>query len=125
MIVAFLSSRFFRYTLSPQDPLFHRIGNSFVRQVSRIFGSDSFYNADPFNEMDPSSNDTAYLSSVASAIYRSMADADPNAVWVLQVAAIPCFLLVFIFFPRDGSCWTGGGSRRRPRPSWTGRPTIG
>ena len=55
-----------------------------MRQVTRIFGSDSFYNADPFNEMDPSSNDTAYLSSVASAIYRSMADADPNAVWVLQ-----------------------------------------
>ncbi len=72
------------YTLSPQDPLFHLIGNAFVRKVSEIFGSDSFYNADPFNEMDPTSNSTSYLSSVSSAIYRSMSDADPNAVWVLQ-----------------------------------------
>lgn len=72
------------YTLSPQDPLFHRIGNAFVKKVTEIFGSDSYYNADPFNEMDPSSNDTSYLKAVSTAIYKSMSDADPNAVWVLQ-----------------------------------------
>ncbi len=72
------------YTLSPTDPMFHQIGNAFINAQTQVFGTDHFYNADPFNEMDPSSNDTAYLSSVAEAIYRSMADADPHAVWVLQ-----------------------------------------
>jgi alpha-N-acetylglucosaminidase len=34
--------------------------------------------------MNPSSSDVKYLSSVSEAIYKSMADADKDAVWILQ-----------------------------------------
>jgi alpha-N-acetylglucosaminidase len=39
------------YTLSPQDPMFHQIGNSFINQLTNIYGTDHLYNADPFNEV--------------------------------------------------------------------------
>jgi alpha-N-acetylglucosaminidase len=42
------------------------------------------YNADPFNEELPPSNDPKYLANVGKAIYQSMKSADPKAIWILQ-----------------------------------------
>ena len=72
------------YLLSPEDPLFHKIGTEFIRQQTAVYGTDHFYNADTFNEMDPVSNETAYLTSVSKAVFAAMDDADPKAVWILQ-----------------------------------------
>ncbi len=37
-----------------------------------------------YNEMNPSSNDPAYLHSVSSAVYAALSAADADAVWVMQ-----------------------------------------
>ncbi len=72
------------YFLDPMDPLFRRIGKLFIEKQTALFGTDHLYAADTFNEMDPPSGDPKFLSNISAAVYRSMADADPEAVWVLQ-----------------------------------------
>ena len=46
------------------------------------------YSIDLYNEMNPSSNDPAYLHSVSSAVYAALQSADPDAVWVMQVRVL-------------------------------------
>lgn len=72
------------YFLDSDDPLFERIGRTFVEEQTRLFGTDHLYAADTFIEMVPASNDPAFLKALSQSIYRGMAAADPNAVWVLQ-----------------------------------------
>lgn len=47
--------------LNPKDPLFQEVGKRFIKQLIQDFGTDHYYNADTFNEMVPSSNDSQYL----------------------------------------------------------------
>ncbi|KIZ03038.1 alpha-N-acetylglucosaminidase [Monoraphidium neglectum] len=75
--------------LDPQDPLFARVGAAVVRQLRAAFGPEppgrrSYYIADSFNEMRPSSADPSYLSAISAAIYKAMTSADPGCVWVMQ-----------------------------------------
>ena len=70
--------------LDPLDPLFQRIGTSFIRHQSELFGIDHYYAADSFNEIDPPSNDSTFLAGMGKAVYQSMRSADTAAVWVLQ-----------------------------------------
>lgn len=72
------------YFLDPLDPLFTQIGETFIQLQSQIFGTNHYYNTDPFNEETPPKNDPAYLANVSQTIYNSMKKADPNANWVLQ-----------------------------------------
>lgn len=71
--------------LDPSDPLFAKIQRLFIDEQTRMYGTDHVYGTDPFNEVDPPSWDTAYLSKVAGGIYKTMAAADPKAEW-LQMA---------------------------------------
>jgi alpha-N-acetylglucosaminidase len=68
--------------LLPDDPLFREIQVKFLREQQRLLGTDHLYGADPFNEMPPPSWEPEFLAGVSGAIYSSMAEADPNAVWV-------------------------------------------
>ncbi len=70
--------------VDPQDPFFQRIGHAFVKEQTRLFGSDHFYASDTFIEMSPPSNDPAFLKSMGRAVYEAMAGADPEAVWLMQ-----------------------------------------
>ncbi|XP_063816091.1 alpha-N-acetylglucosaminidase [Pseudophryne corroboree] len=72
------------YLLDPEDPLFHKIGGLFMSEIIQAFGTDHIYSADTFNEMNPSSSDPAYLSAISNAIFKSMADVDPGAIWLMQ-----------------------------------------
>ena len=47
-----------------------------------IFGTNHFYSADVFNEMNPASDDLTYLAEINAAIYAGMTVADPQAIWV-------------------------------------------
>ena len=40
--------------------------------------------SDTYNEMNPPTDDPTYLASVSSAVYKSMATVDPDAVWMMQ-----------------------------------------
>ena len=70
--------------LDPRDPLFLRIGTAFIERQRELYGTDHHYAADPFNEINPPTNDPAFLEAMGRAIYEPMWVADPEAVWVLQ-----------------------------------------
>lgn len=70
--------------LDPLDPLFQRIGRRFVERQTELFGTDHLYAADSFNEIDPPTDDPAFLAGMGKAVFESMRSADPDAVWVLQ-----------------------------------------
>ena len=70
--------------LDPLDPLFQRIGRRFIERQAELFGTDHLYAADPFNEIDPPSNDSTFLAGMGRTIYQSMKSGDSAATWVLQ-----------------------------------------
>ncbi|MES2306778.1 MAG: alpha-N-acetylglucosaminidase [Gemmatimonadota bacterium] len=70
--------------LDPLDPLFQRIGKRFIERQRELFGTDHLYAADPFNEIDPPSNDSTFLAGMGRTIYNSMHSGDPDATWILQ-----------------------------------------
>ncbi|XP_014663294.1 PREDICTED: alpha-N-acetylglucosaminidase-like [Priapulus caudatus] len=70
--------------LDPLDPLFTKIGSSFIREMKDSFGVDHIYNADPLNEMVPTSRDPIFLANIGKSVYKSMTVADPNAIWLVQ-----------------------------------------
>ncbi|MCQ2151944.1 MAG: alpha-N-acetylglucosaminidase [Bacteroidales bacterium] len=72
------------FILSPDDPMFKTIGNMFMEEQIKTYGTDHLYGADTFNEMVPPQSDPQYLHDISAAVYNSMADVDPEAVWVMQ-----------------------------------------
>lgn len=72
------------YLLDPLDPLFQKVADIFMDEQTKRFGSDHFYAADSFIEMDPPNGDLRYLNNMSKAIYEGMKESDPEAVWVLQ-----------------------------------------
>ncbi|HVT86828.1 MAG TPA: alpha-N-acetylglucosaminidase [Chitinophagaceae bacterium] len=72
------------YFLDPSDELFQRIGNLFIKKQTELYGTDHYYSADCFNEVNPDSDDPQFLSNMGKSVYQSMAVADPKAVWVMQ-----------------------------------------
>ncbi|XP_067929488.1 alpha-N-acetylglucosaminidase-like [Watersipora subatra] len=72
------------YYLNPTDPLYPKIGHIYIEEYVSEFGTDHFYNIDPWNEMEPAESSVAYLSKASSAIMSSLRSHDPKAIWVLQ-----------------------------------------
>lgn len=102
------------YWLDPADPLFARIAKRFIELYTQAYGEGEFYLADAFNEMLPPVADDgsdvaaakygdgtanteaakakavpaaqrdARLAQYGEAIYRSIAQANPKATWVMQ-----------------------------------------
>lgn len=70
------------YFLDPTDSLFLKIQQRFLTIQTQMFGTDHFYGADPFNEMDPPEIAPSYLGHVSKTIYDGMQSVDPEAVWV-------------------------------------------
>lgn len=70
------------YFLDPTDSLFLKIQQRFLAIQTQMFGTDHFYGADPFNEMDPPEITPSYLGHVSKTIYDGMQSVDPEAVWV-------------------------------------------
>lgn len=83
-------SGFTDHLLSPLDPRFGQIGTAFIRAWEEEFGKCDYYLIDSFNEMDvpfgphgsPERAET--LRNYSRTIYRSVADANPDATWVMQ-----------------------------------------
>ncbi|WP_224998279.1 alpha-N-acetylglucosaminidase [Cesiribacter sp. SM1] len=72
------------YLLDPDDPMFVEIGKKFIEEEIRTYGTDHFYTSDTFNENEPPSSDSTFLSNVGEKVYQSMAAADPDATWIMQ-----------------------------------------
>jgi alpha-N-acetylglucosaminidase len=75
------------FLLDSKDPLFKKLGKRFIEIYTGIYGASNFYLADSFNEIEPPvSQDNKYeeLSNYGSAIYQTIDEAAPGAVWVMQ-----------------------------------------
>ncbi len=70
--------------LDPDDPMFVKIGERFIKEQTRTYGTDHLYSVDTFIEGVPPSNDSIFLDNMISTIYKSMAVSDPKAIWVMQ-----------------------------------------
>lgn len=78
------------HLLSPEEPLFLKIGNLYMKEWQKEFGKNTYFLADSFNEMElPVNQGNAeardnMLSSLGEQIYRSISSNNPDAVWVMQ-----------------------------------------
>lgn len=81
---------FHNWILSPEDPLFFKIGKMFIEEWEREFGKNYYYIVDSFNEMDipfpPKNNPERYtlLASYGNQVYNSIKAGNKDAVWVMQ-----------------------------------------
>ena len=70
------------YFLDPFDTLFNKIQHAFLKEQTRLFGTDHVYGTDPFNEVTPPSWEPNYLASAADVIYKSITASDSKAQWM-------------------------------------------
>ncbi|SDI42290.1 alpha-N-acetylglucosaminidase [Chryseobacterium taeanense] len=70
------------YFLDSFDPLFEKIQKEFLKEQTKLFGTDHIYGTDPFNEVTPPSWEPQDLASVSKHIYKSMAKVDEKAQWL-------------------------------------------
>ncbi|GGZ13051.1 alpha-N-acetylglucosaminidase [Echinicola pacifica] len=80
--------------LSPKSALFYKIGKLYIEEWEKEFGKGEYYLADSFNEMDvPLSQDPEVakeeLAKYGEAVFSPIAEANPNAVWVMQGWTFP------------------------------------
>jgi alpha-N-acetylglucosaminidase len=72
------------YLLDTEDPMFAKIGQKFIEEQTKLYGTDHLYSADTFNENEPPTDDTTYLAALSSRVYQAMNIADNKATWVMQ-----------------------------------------
>ena len=78
------------YMLDPADPLFSVIGTAFIKEWENEFGPGKYYLIDSFNELDIPFGEQGTkerfdkLAHYSRTIYKSLAAANPDAVWVMQ-----------------------------------------
>jgi alpha-N-acetylglucosaminidase len=78
------------YMLNPVDSLFSVIGTEFIKEWEKEFGKGKYYLIDSFNELDipfgekGSQERHDKLQHYGKTIYKSVAAANPDAVWVMQ-----------------------------------------
>ncbi len=73
--------------LTPGSAAFKDIGERFIKEYRRTFGSCRYYLADTFNELDvPVSSASRYdeLAGYGAAVYETIKRGDPDGVWVMQ-----------------------------------------
>lgn len=81
---------FHNWMISPDNPLFQRIGQMFIEEWEKEFGKNGYYIIDSFNEMDipfpPKDDSSRYtlLANYGKEVYNSIKAANPDAVWVMQ-----------------------------------------
>ena len=72
------------FFLHPEDPLFVKLGKQYYQTLVGEFGTDHYYNADAFNEMDPAGKDLNFLAATNEKIYEAMVSVDSQAVYLMQ-----------------------------------------
>lgn len=81
---------FHNWMLSPDEDLFREIGQKFIEEWEKEFGSNGHYIVDSFNEMDipfpPKGTSGRYslLAKYGEEVYNSIKAGNPDAVWVMQ-----------------------------------------
>lgn len=68
--------------LAPMDSLYAVIQRDYMTEQEKMSGTDHIYGVDLFNEVEAPSWDPATLAEMSRCAYESMADVDPEAVWL-------------------------------------------
>lgn len=68
--------------LVPSDPLFARIQKDYLKEQTKMYGTDHLYGADLFNEVPPPSWEPEELAKMSAGVFESMTAVDPDALWV-------------------------------------------
>lgn len=68
--------------LDPEDTLFAVIQNIYLKEQTKLYGTDHYYGIDPFNEIDPPCWEPDFLNKVGKKIYNSLLCNDTEAKWV-------------------------------------------
>ena len=82
--------RFHNWMVMPNHPVFEKIGTMFVEEWQKEFGKCDLYLVDSFNEMEtpfpPKGTAERYnlMNEYGEKVYRSLKNANPDAVWVMQ-----------------------------------------
>ena len=72
--------------LEPFDPLFAELQAKLLGIQREVYGeTGDVYTLDQYNENVPFSGDSAYLKNISRDTMASLRDANPNAVWLMQV----------------------------------------
>lgn len=74
--------------IDPLDPLFKKIGTTFMKNQQKIFGTYGFYACDPFHEGEPPVDGVQYLNDVGRTISELYESFDKNYTWVMQAWSI-------------------------------------
>ncbi|XP_022916641.2 alpha-N-acetylglucosaminidase [Onthophagus taurus] len=70
--------------LDPFDHHFQEIGDLYMYEMIKEFGTDHVYSADTFNEIIPPTTNLDYIKRAGEAVYEAMIYTDPKAIWVMQ-----------------------------------------
>ena len=82
--------RFHNWMVTPDQPIFQKIGTMFIEEWEKEFGKCDHYLIDSFNEMEvpfpPHNTPERYslMSQYGEAVYNSIKAANPDAIWVMQ-----------------------------------------
>lgn len=74
--------------LDPLDPLFKKLGKTFLETQIELYGTSHIYAADPFHEGHPPRPGKEYLSKVGNEIYQLISEVDPEATIAMQAWSI-------------------------------------
>lgn len=78
------------WMVTPDSPLFAKIGQMFIEEWEKEFGKNDYYIADSFNEMDipfppkGTKEREELMAKYGNEVYSSISAANPDAVWVMQ-----------------------------------------
>lgn len=70
--------------VDPTDSLFTYIGEMFLTEIIKEYGTNHIYFSDPFNEIQPKLAEGKYLRDAAQSIYSAMKSVDNQSIWLLQ-----------------------------------------
>lgn len=82
--------RFHNWMVMPNHPVFEKIGTMFIKEWEKEFGKCDLYLIDSFNEMEtpfpPKGSAERYqlMNEYGEKVYKSIANANPDAIWVMQ-----------------------------------------
>ena len=108
--------------LDPLDPLFAKLGSSFLANQRRLFGTSHYYGCDPFHESAPPKPGAQYLQDVGVAITALLTNHDPQAVWCMQSWSIRKEIATAV--PRDRLLVLDLGGRWRSTDKFWGYPFV-
>src|SRR5699024_11027720 len=70
--------------LNPLDPLFQKMGKTFLKEQTKLYGTNHFYAADTFHEGAPPVKGDDYLREVGHTTYQVIQEVDPKGKIAMQ-----------------------------------------